>query len=347
MTEKWKLTDEHRAQIPDWNERWIKIIMSCDPIDVDKTTVAMRNMYRVANLAKPRVIYAPSAYVGLTMLAASASVDPASRPDTDDPFIQAIYDGAGNELVSGQRWTSEPFGNTPEEVIDNCVARIKKLEPDRTKFRTVLSNWSSYYNGGSEWGSWASYLSFVRDVVKWTHPSIENYSYYEQAVLCGGPRYMAAHTCIICDRPISRHINSDNQLHNETGPAIEWLCGAKVWYVGGVKVDEQIVMRPATQTIKQIEQENNSETKRVRIDRYGWVRYLQESSAKVVDKRHNDRDNQDEVLYRLRDGQRRFVCVDPSTGRRYALGVPREIDTCQAAQNWLSSGLDELTVHRS
>lgn len=347
MSEKWKLTDEHRAHIPEWNERWIKIIMSCEPIDIDQTTSAVKSMYRVANLAEPRVIYAPSAYVGLTMLAACASVDPEIRPDTNDPFINAIFDGASSQMINGNRWVSEKFGSTPEETIDNCVDRIKKLDPDRQKFRTVLSNWSSYYNGGSEWGSWASYLSFVRDVVGWTHPSVENYKFYEQAVLHGGPRFMAAHTCIICDRPVVRHINEDNQLHNASGPAIEWLCGSKVWYIGGVKVDEQIVMRPETQTIKQIEAEDNNEVKRVRIERFGWVQYLHQSGSQVVDKRHNDRDNQDEVLYRMLDGQRRFVCVDPSTGRKYALGVPRGVETCQAAQDWLSSDLDELTIHRS
>jgi hypothetical protein len=113
-------------------------------------------------------------------------------------------------------------------------------------------------------------------------------------------------------------------------------------------VDEQIVMRPETQTIEQIERERDEERRRIRIERFGWERYLRESGAEVVDSRTNDRDAQEEVLYKMRNSDtRRFCCSDPSTGRRYALGVPMTINSCQAAQDWMSHGLDRFTIHRS
>jgi hypothetical protein len=49
----------------------------------------------------------------------------------------------------------------------------------------------------------------------------------------------------------------------------------------------------------------------------------------------------------MSNGQQRFVCVDPSTGRRYALGVPREITNCEEAQRWMSHDLDRFAIHRS
>jgi hypothetical protein len=106
-------------------------------------------------------------------------------------------------------------------------------------------------------------------------------------------------------------------------------------------------LRPETQTIKQIQEEPNEEVRRVRIERYGWERFLKESGANRRDSRRNDRDTQEESLYQLRDGTQRFVCVDPSTGRRYALGVPGEVATCEQAQLWMSHELDLYATHRS
>jgi hypothetical protein len=85
----------------------------------------------------------------------------------------------------------------------------------------------------------------------------------------------------------------------------------------------------------------------VRIERFGWERYLRDSKSAIVENRFNERDQQWESLYSVPDGSKRIVVGDPSTGRRYALGVPNEITTCQEAQNYLSHGLDALAVHRS
>ena len=112
-------------------------------------------------------------------------------------------------------------------------------------------------------------------------------------------------------------------------------------------VDKQVVLTPETQTIQQIAADENEERRRVRIERFGWERYLKDSGAKVRNARRNDRDAQDEELYQLQDGTQRFVCCDPSTGRKYALGVPSGIVNCEEAQNWLSHGLDRYALHRS
>ena len=100
-------------------------------------------------------------------------------------------------------------------------------------------------------------------------------------------------------------------------------------------------------TVQEIKDESNEEVRRVLIERFGWERFLRESGAVLVDSRRNDRDGQQEELRRLEDGTQRFLCIDPSTNRRYALGVPSEIRTCEHAQLWMSHGLDQYAIHRS
>ena len=112
-------------------------------------------------------------------------------------------------------------------------------------------------------------------------------------------------------------------------------------------MDEQIVVKPETQTLEQIKNEVNAEKKRIRIERFGgresdqvdgWKRYLGEIGAKVVETRQNDIDGTQEGLVATPDGMSLALVACRSTGRRYALEVPPEIKSCEQAQNWMRSG---------
>jgi hypothetical protein len=138
------------------------------------------------------------------------------------------------------------------------------------------------------------------------------------------------------------------RLHNDQHAAL--LSDVEdLYFLHGMMVPAFVVVRPDWITLEHISTENNSEVQRLMIERWpgGWERYLDDSKAAVVESRRNERDQQRETLYRLPDGRQRIVVSDPSTGRRYALGVPRELSSCQEAQNWLSSGLDARAIHRS
>lgn len=143
--------------------------------------------------------------------------------------------------------------------------------------------------------------------------------------------------CVVSQNPIECHW-LDGELHNESGPSVLWSDGYALWTIRGVTVDEQIVMRPETQTIEQIREEENEEVKRIRIERYGWEKFIKEVEAKVIDRRTNDVDGTREALFSLPDGIRTFVGRCRSTGRVYFLEVGPEVETCEGAQVWLRGG---------
>jgi hypothetical protein len=134
-------------------------------------------------------------------------------------------------------------------------------------------------------------------------------------------------------------------LHNTSGPAIVYPDGWEIYAIGGVRVDEQVVVRPETQTMDQIRKERNAEVKRIRIERYGWSRYLDEINAVVLDQRLNDIEVTREVLMRSPEGETVLVCACPSTGKLFSLEVPPTISTCEEAQNFLSGGLSTRIVN--
>lgn len=205
-----------------------------------------------------------------------------------------------------------------------------------SKAKRIAKNWYDNYNGGCEWAAWCSYLSFVRDVIGWSHPSHANYRHYELAAIHSGPRYMHRRFCLVSDRAKTRRIDDRNQPHCETGPAIEWRCGTQAWYFHGVLVDEQIIMRPETQTIDQIDRETNQDVRSIRITRYGWERYLSETGADCIDSRRNNLEGTTEYMCRTKKNELVLLTWCPSTKRRYALPLPNDagIQTCAQAQNW-------------
>ena len=88
--------------------------------------------------------------------------------------------------------------------------------------------------------------------------------------------------CFCSDRPREVHWQ-DGLLHNEVGMSVRYADGWGVYSIEGVRVDEQIVMHPETQTVEQLNSEENEEIKRIRISKFGWHRYLEEARAEVVD----------------------------------------------------------------
>jgi len=137
---------------------------------------------------------------------------------------------------------------------------------------------------------------------------------------------------------VEHHYNDTMQLHNESGMSASFADSWGIYSIRGVGVDEQIVMRPETQTIEQIRSEENEEVRRIRIERYGWTRYFKEIGARPVDERDNDIEGTKEFLLKG-DNMTVLLCICPSTGKEFTLEVPAETESCYEAQNWLSGGL--------
>lgn len=147
---------------------------------------------------------------------------------------------------------------------------------------------------------------------------------------------------ILANRPTMRR-NESNNLHNEAGPAIEWADGVKLYFNDGHFMNEYgntIVEKPQALTSANILHIRNEETRRLAIDKFGWDKFLAETDCQILDRRENEIDNTIEMLVSAPSavsGAASMVLFCRSTGRRYFIGVPRGIDTCEAAQNWLAA----------
>lgn len=187
--------------------------------------------------------------------------------------------------------------------------------------------------------------------------------HYTTAVMQFNDAYM-----ILGSRP-KLHTNAENNLHCETGPAVQWVDGTGMWFFDGHILrerGEQIILRPETLKAEDVNSLKNEEERRVAIDRIGWGKFLAANGATVIDKRDNWVDNTMEVLIQQpkRSEERwtpeeplRMVLACRSTGRKYFVAVPKEfgepsgtpmtamtaITNCAEAQQWLADGA--VTAH--
>ena len=201
--------------------------------------------------------------------------------------------------------------------------------PDRDKVVEELKREIIYpaYEGNFNAG-FLAYAEYMKEIGVKLPESYELYKPAEKVHLT----WPLDNACIFSDRPYVCKL-VDNQLHCDDGPAFAYHDGTKIWCLNGVGVDEQIVMSPQTQNVKQIDGDNNGDRRAIRIERFGWPRYLHESGAVCLDEGPNDVEGTYEVLYRTNDSCRLIAtCV---TGRIMTMGVPVTCENRQQAQEWL------------
>jgi hypothetical protein len=77
------------------------------------------------------------------------------------------------------------------------------------------------------------------------------------------------------------------RLHNDSGPALEFRDGWKIYRVHNVAVPEWIFTEPERLNVEAIHAEKNTEVQRVMIERFGWDKYTDECGAEIID--HDER----------------------------------------------------------
>jgi len=146
--------------------------------------------------------------------------------------------------------------------------------------------------------------------------------------------------CAVCDRPRHLRFDSQNRLHAEGEPAIEFADGWNFYYYHGVRLPEKYgKVHPNQWESQWLLTEENAELKRVLIQGIGYARICQELSAKQIDSWQEyallqiDEANDVEPICLLK-----MTC--PSTGFIHALRVPFYLISAREAIRWVNWGID-------
>jgi uncharacterized protein DUF6745 len=217
------------------------------------------------------------------------------------------------------------------------AARINELTSN-LKFDTqpmfVANRW-----GAGHWSGWEAFYAFIREIgVKFDDPDEEaltDWMTLSKNIGWWGPW---PGVCFVSDRTEEVNFDAEGRLHAENGPAVKYRDGWGVYYLHGVEVPGEWLEDRKQLTAKIALTWQNLEQRRVAVELIGWAKILSDPSlkAKIIDE---DGDPQIGTLLevKLPDLERpcRFVKVQCGTGREFAVGVPREVNTALEAQAWM------------
>lgn len=177
--------------------------------------------------------------------------------------VDKAYKCAGLRVPQWKVWAESPLAGArlAARMARSTRQVLDDLPVSRDEVTRQLSNaaygsqdagWLSFYDAFRRFGLDVSILDGLFECAKtlgWWWP-------FDDGV-------------VLTPRPREMHLDDENQLHNENGMALSYADGWGIWMIHGLRVNEQIVMRPETLTVSQIMGETNVEIRRVMIDRFG------------------------------------------------------------------------------
>ena len=145
--------------------------------------------------------------------------------------------------------------------------------------------------------------------------------------------------CFVCDRPRHLRFDSQNRLHAEGEPAIEFADGWNFYYYHGVRLPEEYgQVHPNQWQSQWLLAEENAELRRVLIQGIGYDRICQELEAKQIDSW------QEYVLLQIDNADVEPICLlkmtCPSTGFIHGLRVPPNLTSAREAIGWVNWDID-------
>jgi internalin A len=145
--------------------------------------------------------------------------------------------------------------------------------------------------------------------------------------------------CAVCDRPRHLRFDSQNRLHAEGEPAIEFADGWNFYFYHGVRLPEEYgKVYPNQWQSQWLLTEENAELRRVLIEGIGYDRIIQELQAKQIDSW------QEYALLQIDNADVEPICLlkmtCPSTGFVHALRVPPNLASAREAIGWVNWDID-------
>ncbi|MEG4302026.1 leucine-rich repeat domain-containing protein [Microcoleus sp. D3_18a_C4] len=345
------------------------LTLSTKPIDDQKATEAVREIYAAIGKEAPKVIVCSSPQAAFLELFKLLEIDGRSRDQISEIAVTNLVWG---KFLSHNcfQWANVEFsGSMLWKALSDAI--ILERNADYTlvsEFQELLKN--DLESLGDDFRSYFEDLELLSltnllEEIHLTKFFISKFGITldekaQELLRCKQQLFEECglilpfdKICIICDRPLHLRFDSENRLHAEGESAIAFADGYSLYFHHGVKLPEEYgKVHPDLWQAEWLLSEENAELRRVLIERIGYDRIIQELAVTELDSWQEytllsiefDEDFDDEgnpqPVYLLK-----MTC--PSTGFIHALRVPPDVRsssraslTAKEAIRWVNWDID-------
>lgn len=380
LTKHGKLTPEQEALIPMYREKWRKVTLSTEPIDISKATKAIAAFYHSMNI---EFIVCDSPIEALNYLSSSLKQE-------DTPYLEVLHNRETTRTTQTRKirgsnssvTSSTQCHQRKKEVVYDKMSRFlaplyQQLEIELCELLREQLNIQPSNPNRLLWNQLKSQLvsemrieldgefkiNFSYDIlqIKCVHPEsfISEISFCDFCISvlgCAHDRRVwnelqllfkecgwiylfkdFEDTALVCLRPLKLSYDSENRLHAEGEPAIQFADRFGVYMYHGVTLPRKYGEVHSSQWQTQwLLKEEDTELRQVLIEGIGYERLCQELPVIELDSWQeytllgidNNYDYSD-TIYLLR-----MTC--PSTGRVSILWVSPDVNSAREAVYWAS-----------
>jgi hypothetical protein len=244
----------------------------------------------------------------------------------------------GNPLVFEQLWQQvvenysgySPFGGLSFHAVMTATNSF------------VLANRLCGLIQPEVWACDASLLDFCFSVLNCPYDQ-EKWELLQAIIINCGWIYPFEKTCIVCERPIKLSFDSQDRLHAEGKPAIQFADGWGLYSYHGVTLPEKYgAVHPREWQAQWILEEDNAELRRVLIQGIGYARICQELQATELDSWAEYTLLRIDKMIDMWELQPNYLLkmTCPSTGFIHAMRVPPNMRSAREAIRWVNWGID-------
>lgn len=365
-----EIRDEWRAQIPEWNERWMKLGLSCEPLEMERFADGAERCYRIAGLKWPVPIVrvrSPLVGVFVASLAATILADQKGAAGNTPDFAEGLkaavkrLASAATSMHHGEPELppDETFLSAIEEATAQIVGTVMPHKRGSVEDRHLRASvdaiqglaWHAWL-GGRVWASWHAFAAFMLDVckAKFSEKTTSGAVAYRDASMACGYWWPNPNFVLVSDPPVQINL-LDSRLHCETGMALEYPDGWGLWELHGVRVPRWLVttherdLQP-----KKMMEIDNVQVRCEFVRKLGAERIVSALSRGPIDRASYRTANGEEHSYELHrlavsEGieWNYLRMVNPSVGLVHFEGVPNDCMTVQGALNF-RNGIDPNNV---
>ena len=340
-----RLTADQTADLAATRDKWLEIGLSTDSIGRDRAKAAVAQMYECAGLAPPaRYVFLQSPLAGAYEAASLAQVVAQVRNQVRDQVRAQVRAQVRNQVEAqvldqvGAQVGAQVRNQVRNQVLDQVWAQVRNQVVDRVWAQVRDLVWDQVWAqvedqvGRATYGGHdASWLGFYDFFSRNFGLAKEAAGLMALAAECGWvwPFEGAA---IITDRPSAILLDEERRLHCGTGPAIKYRDGFSVYAWRGVRVPAHWIAAKDNLDPAEVLRTENVERRRAGCEILGWDRIIDALGGRII---AADPDPMIGTLVEVNlpgIGPSRFLRATCGTGRKFAMCVPRDVQTPFEAQ---------------